>query len=158
MVRFLDRAANTCDLNKIQEAKAITCLVYAIVYVQSPIFFTKQGATMDRSISPGLVVPAATLQRVTSISVIVFIPLYDSLLVKRDNDLINQAHLDHFYWILACLSFINLASFLWFTKSYLVYKSSSMDTSQSSLGAWDSLSMYLSLLSIGNESVQSSMI
>ncbi|KAJ4871819.1 Protein NRT1/ PTR FAMILY 5.11 [Raphanus sativus] len=88
-LRFLDRAANTCDLDEIQEAKAalrlvpiwITCLVYAIVYAQSPTFFTKQGATMDRSISPGLKVPAATLQCVTSISIIVFIPLYDCLLV-----------------------------------------------------------------------------
>ncbi|KAJ4874914.1 Protein NRT1/ PTR FAMILY 5.11 [Raphanus sativus] len=88
-LRFLDRAANTCDLDGIQEAKAvlrlvpiwITCLVYAIVYAQSPTLFTKQGATMDRSISPGIEVPAATLQCVTSISIIVFIPLYDCLLV-----------------------------------------------------------------------------
>ncbi|KAJ0241066.1 Protein NRT1/ PTR FAMILY 5.11 [Hirschfeldia incana] len=94
-LRFLDRAANTCELDEIQEAKAvlrlvpiwITCLVYAIVYSQSPTLFTKQGATMDRSISPGLVVPAATLQCVTSISIIVFIPLYDCLLVPTARSL-----------------------------------------------------------------------
>ncbi|CAH8359334.1 unnamed protein product [Eruca vesicaria subsp. sativa] len=254
--RFLDKAASSCDFDEIQEAKAvlklvpiwITSLVYAIVYAQSPTFFTKQGATMNRSISPGLVVPAATLQCVTSISIIVFIPLYDCLLVptarsftqnpsgitmlqrigtglffstfamvvaalvetKRlqtarddittpmsvwwlvpqyviygaadvftmtglqelfydqvpselrsvgmalslsiygagnflssfmisvidrvtsqsgqtswfDNDL-NQAHLDYFYWLLACLGFISLASFLWFTKSYVYNRLSS---------------------------------
>lgn len=35
-----------------------------------------------------------------------------------DNDL-NKAHLDYFYWLLASLSFIGLAFYLWFTKSYV---------------------------------------
>ncbi|KAF2563091.1 hypothetical protein F2Q70_00015952 [Brassica cretica] len=35
-----------------------------------------------------------------------------------DNDL-NQAHLDYFYWLLACLSFIGLACYLCFAKSYV---------------------------------------
>ncbi|KAF8099546.1 hypothetical protein N665_0242s0030 [Sinapis alba] len=249
-LRFLDRAANACDLDEIEDAKAvlklvpiwITSLVYAIVYAQSPTFFTKQGATMDRSISPGLLLPAATIQCVTSVSIIIFIPIYDRLLIpiarsftqnpsgitmlqrigtgialsilamvvaalvetKRlqtaredisvlmsvwwlvpqyviygvadvftmtglqeffydqvpselrsvgmalnlgiygagnflssfmisiidrvtsqggqtswfDNDL-NQAHLDYFYWLLACLSFIGFACYLWFAKSYV---------------------------------------
>ncbi|CAH8257908.1 unnamed protein product [Arabidopsis lyrata] len=220
----------------------ITCLVFAIVFAQSPTFFTKQGATMDRSISSGLLVPAATLQSISSLSMVVFIPIYDRLLVpiarsltqkpsgitmlqridtgiflsilamvvaalvetKRlqtahddvtilmsvwwlvpqyviygvsnvftmvglqeffydqvpselrsvgmalnlsiygtgnfvssfmisvidkvtnqagqtswfNNDL-SQAHLDYFYWLLACLSFIGFASYLWFAKSYV---------------------------------------
>ncbi|CAL9240376.1 unnamed protein product [Arabidopsis halleri] len=87
--RFLDRAAISCELADIEEAKAvlrlvpvwITCLVFAIVFAQSPTFFTKQGATMDRSISSGLLVPAATLQSVSSLSMVVFIPIYDRLLV-----------------------------------------------------------------------------
>ncbi|KAG7586750.1 MFS transporter superfamily [Arabidopsis thaliana x Arabidopsis arenosa] len=247
--RFLDRAAISCELAEIEEAKAvlrlipiwITCVVYTIVHAQAPTFFTKQGATMDRSISPGLLVPAATLQSFINLSVVVFIPIYDRLLVpfarsftqkpsgitmlqrigtgiflsilamvvaalvetKRlqtarddltismsvwwlvpqyvifgvsdvftmvglqeffydqvpselrsigmalnlsiygagnflssfmisvidkitsqygqtswfDNDL-NLAHLDYFYWLLACLSFIGFASYLWFAKSY----------------------------------------
>ncbi|CAN7053056.1 unnamed protein product, partial [Brassica rapa subsp. trilocularis] len=87
--RFLDRAAVSCDLDEIEEAKAMlrlvpiwmTCLVFAIVYAQSYTFFTKQGATMNRSISPELLVPAASLHGVTSLTIIVFIPLYDHLRV-----------------------------------------------------------------------------
>ncbi|KAG2322434.1 hypothetical protein Bca4012_056815 [Brassica carinata] len=87
--RFLDRAAISCELAEIEEAKSvlrlvpiwITCLVYAIVYAQSPTFFTKQGAKMDRSISAGLLVPAAALQCFINISIIVFIPVYDCLFV-----------------------------------------------------------------------------
>ncbi|KAG7659275.1 MFS transporter superfamily [Arabidopsis suecica] len=87
--RFLDRAAISCELAEIEEAKAvlrlipiwITSVVYTIVHAQSPTFFTKQGATMDRSISPGLLVPAATLQSFINLSVVVFIPIYDRLLV-----------------------------------------------------------------------------
>ncbi|KAG2322437.1 hypothetical protein Bca4012_056812 [Brassica carinata] len=248
--RFLDRAAISCDLAEIEEAKAVlklfpiwmSCLVYAIVCAQSHTFFTKQGATMNRSISPGLLVPAATLQCFISLTMVFFIPIYDRVLVpiarsftqspsgitmlqrigsglflstlsmvvsalvenKRlqtaredattlmcvwwlvpqyvfigvadvltmvglqeffydqvpcelrsigmalnisiygvgnflssfiisfidkvtrqsgqtswfDNDL-NKAHLDYFYWLLACLSSIGLASYLWFAKSYV---------------------------------------
>ncbi|AEE35278.1 Protein NRT1/ PTR FAMILY 5.11 [Arabidopsis thaliana] len=252
--RFLDRAAISCELAEIEEAKAvlrlipiwITSVVYTIVHAQSPTFFTKQGATMDRSISPGLLVPAATLQSFINLSVVVFIPIYDRLLVpfarsftqnssgittlqrigtgiflsilamvlaalvetKRlqaardelsipmsvwwlipqyvifgvsdmftmvglqeffygqvpselrsvgmalnlsiygagnylssfmisvidkitnqygqrswfDNDL-DQAHLDYFYWLLACLGFIGFAFYLWFAKSYVYSRS-----------------------------------
>ncbi|KAF3522237.1 hypothetical protein F2Q69_00050552 [Brassica cretica] len=88
-LRFLDRAAISCDLAEIEEAKAVlklvpiwmSCLVYAIVCAQSHTFFTKQGATMDRSISPGLLVPAATLQCFINLTIIIFIPIYDRLLV-----------------------------------------------------------------------------
>ncbi|CAH2066869.1 unnamed protein product [Thlaspi arvense] len=74
---------------EIEEAKAVvklvpiwmTCLVYAIVHAQSPTFFRKQGSTMDRSISPGLKVPAATFQSFINISIVFFVPIYDRLLV-----------------------------------------------------------------------------
>ena len=87
--RFLDRAAISCDLAEIEEAKAVlklvpiwmSCLVYAIVCAQSHTFFTKQGATMDRSISPGLLVPAATLQCFINLTIIIFIPIYDRVFV-----------------------------------------------------------------------------
>ncbi|KAG2253066.1 hypothetical protein Bca52824_083202 [Brassica carinata] len=35
-----------------------------------------------------------------------------------DNNL-NKGHLDYFYWLLASLSLIGLAFYLWFTKSYV---------------------------------------
>ncbi|CAA7052411.1 unnamed protein product [Microthlaspi erraticum] len=248
--RFLDRAAVSCDVAEIEEAKAVlrlvpiwmSCLGYATLNAQSPTFFTKQGSVMDRSISPGLLVPSATLQSFINLTIVFFIPIYDRVLVpvarsftgkpagitmlqrigtgiflsaqamvvaalvetKRlqtagddlntlmsvwwlvpqyvlfgvadvftmaglqefsydqvpselrsvgmalnlsiygagnfissflisvidrvtshygqtswfDNDL-NQAHLDYFYWLLACLSFIALASYLWFAKSFV---------------------------------------
>ncbi|VVA95005.1 unnamed protein product [Arabis nemorensis] len=87
--RFLDRAAISCDLAEVEEAKAVLslvpiwmcCLMFGIVYAQSTTFFTKQGSTMDRSITSTLLVPAATLQGFISLSIIVFIPIYDRLFV-----------------------------------------------------------------------------
>ncbi|KAH0658951.1 hypothetical protein KY285_029258 [Solanum tuberosum] len=78
-----------CSISEVEEAKAIlrlipiwtTCLVYAIVFSQSSTFFTKQGATMDRSLGSNFEVPAASLQSFISLSVVIFIPIYDRILV-----------------------------------------------------------------------------
>uniref|UniRef100_A0A5B6YQ37 Peptide/nitrate transporter n=1 Tax=Davidia involucrata TaxID=16924 RepID=A0A5B6YQ37_DAVIN len=78
-----------CSINEVEEAKAVlrlvpiwaTCLVYAVVFAQSSTFFTKQGVTMDRSIGPSFDVPAATLQSFISLSIVLFIPIYDRILV-----------------------------------------------------------------------------
>ncbi|KAK8492176.1 hypothetical protein V6N13_031805 [Hibiscus sabdariffa] len=78
-----------CSSSEIEESKALlrlvpiwaTSLIYAVVLAQSSTLFTKQGATMDRSITTGLEIPAATLQCFTSISVILFIPIYDKIFV-----------------------------------------------------------------------------
>ncbi|KAL4271653.1 hypothetical protein GQ457_13G023810 [Hibiscus cannabinus] len=59
-----------CSIREVEEAKAVlrlapiwaTSLIYAVVFAQSSTFFTKQGATMDRSITTGLKIPAASLQ------------------------------------------------------------------------------------------------
>ncbi|CAA7052419.1 unnamed protein product [Microthlaspi erraticum] len=87
--RFLDRAMVSCNPAEVEEAKAVLslvpiwmcCLVFGLVYAQSPTFFTKQGSTMDRSISSTLLVPAATLQCFINLSILVFIPIYDRLFV-----------------------------------------------------------------------------
>ncbi|EOA34400.1 hypothetical protein CARUB_v10021928mg [Capsella rubella] len=87
--RFLNRAIISCDSYEVEEAKAvlslipiwICSLVFGIVYGQSPTFFTKQGSTMDRSITPTLLVPAATLQCFISLAILFFIPIYDRLFV-----------------------------------------------------------------------------
>ncbi|XP_059631957.1 protein NRT1/ PTR FAMILY 5.10-like [Cornus florida] len=77
------------SMNEVEEAKAVlrlfpiwaTCLVYAIVFAQSSTLFTKQGVTMDRSIGSSFDVPAATLQSFISLSIVLFIPIYDRILV-----------------------------------------------------------------------------
>jgi peptide/histidine transporter 3/4 len=56
-------------------------LGYAIVFPQSSTFFVKQAATMDRSISPGFEIPAASLESFSSISMILCIAIYDRLFV-----------------------------------------------------------------------------
>ncbi|CAA2964077.1 protein NRT1/ PTR FAMILY 5.10-like isoform X1 [Olea europaea var. sylvestris] len=78
-----------CSISEIEEAKAIlrlfpiwtACLGYAIAYSQSSTLFTKQGATMDRSITSSLQIPAASLQSFISIAIVVFVPLYDRIFV-----------------------------------------------------------------------------
>ncbi|XP_077241408.1 protein NRT1/ PTR FAMILY 5.10-like isoform X2 [Tasmannia lanceolata] len=100
--KFLDRAVaisndpislkknwNECSLSQVEEAKGVlrlvpiwtTCLIYGIVYAQLSTFFTKQGATMERRIGSGFQIPAATLQSLISVSVIILIPIYDRVLI-----------------------------------------------------------------------------
>ncbi|KAL9269822.1 NRT1/ PTR FAMILY 5.10-like protein [Drosera capensis] len=98
-LRFLDKAlvapdgskkdGRICSMEDVEEAKSVvrlfpiwaTCLVYAIVFAQSSTFFTKQGVTMDRSIGSSFSIPAASLQSFISIFIVIFIPIYDRLLV-----------------------------------------------------------------------------
>jgi peptide/histidine transporter 3/4 len=76
-------------VSDVEEAKAVlrlfpiwaTSLVYAIVYAQCTTFFTKQGATMDRKIFPGFDIPAASLQSLIGLAIVLTIPIYDRLFV-----------------------------------------------------------------------------
>ncbi|MBA0738344.1 hypothetical protein Gogos_011715, partial [Gossypium gossypioides] len=78
-----------CSTGEIEEAKTVIRLVpiwaaslfYAIVYAQTITFFTKQGATMDRSITAGFKIPAASLLSFISLTIMVFIPIYDRIFV-----------------------------------------------------------------------------
>ncbi|KDP27340.1 hypothetical protein JCGZ_20272 [Jatropha curcas] len=78
-----------CSLGEVEEAKAVlrlvpiwfTCLIYAVVFAQSATFFTKQGVTMDRSISKGFDVPPASLQSFISLAIVLFVPIYDRVFV-----------------------------------------------------------------------------
>lgn len=97
--RFLNKALLLPDgsfeyeqLSKVQEveeAKAIlnlvpiwaTSLAFAITLAQPSTLFTKQGKTMDRSITPSLDIPAASLQNTIGLTAVLFIPLYDRVLV-----------------------------------------------------------------------------
>ncbi|TYH34814.1 hypothetical protein ES332_D13G150300v1 [Gossypium tomentosum] len=97
--KFLDKAllapdstmeqGKVCSMREVEEAKAVlrlapiwaTCLIYAVVFAQTSTLFTKQGATMDRSITRGIEIPAATLQCFISFSILLFIPIYDRIVV-----------------------------------------------------------------------------
>ncbi|KAA8538678.1 hypothetical protein F0562_028286 [Nyssa sinensis] len=78
-----------CSVNEVEEAKAVlrlvpiwaTCLVYAVVFAQSSTLFTKQGVTMDRSIGSNFNIPPASLQSFISLSIVLFIPIYDRIFV-----------------------------------------------------------------------------
>lgn len=58
-----------------------SCLIYAIIFAQAFTLFTKQGVTMDRSITPSFRIPSAALQSFINLSVIIFIPIYEQILV-----------------------------------------------------------------------------
>ncbi|KAB2628567.1 protein NRT1/ PTR FAMILY 5.10-like [Pyrus ussuriensis x Pyrus communis] len=97
--RFLDKALlapddlkenrKVCTIVDVEEAKAVlrlfpiwvTCLAYAVVFAQNSTFFTKQGATMDRTIVSGFDIPPASLQTFISITIVIFVPIYDRIFV-----------------------------------------------------------------------------
>ncbi|XBI66977.1 hypothetical protein VPH35_046417 [Triticum aestivum] len=83
--RLKDKAEMTCFPD---EAKSLlklfpigaTCLIYAVVFAQWMTLFTKQASTLDRWIG-SLQVPAAALQSLISVSIVISIPIYDRILV-----------------------------------------------------------------------------
>ncbi|KAJ0603818.1 putative proton-dependent oligopeptide transporter family, PTR2 family proton/oligopeptide symporter [Helianthus annuus] len=97
--RFLNKALiscnesnedeSVCSIDEVEEAKAVlrlvpiwfSCLTYATVLSQTSTLFTKQGATMDRSIGSTFELPAASLQSFLSLSVVILIPIYGTILV-----------------------------------------------------------------------------
>ncbi|XP_010272857.1 PREDICTED: protein NRT1/ PTR FAMILY 5.10-like [Nelumbo nucifera] len=101
--KFLDKALTTVSndqlgsdenwkigsISRVEEAKVVlnlvptwaTCLMYGVVSVQSSTFFTKQGYTMDRSITSGFEIPPASLQSIIFLSIVIFIPIYDRVIV-----------------------------------------------------------------------------
>ncbi|KAM3194935.1 hypothetical protein ACQJBY_071158 [Aegilops geniculata] len=58
-----------------------TCIIYAVISSQSPTFFTKQVATLDRRIGATFRVPPAALQAFVCLTIITFVPVYDRLFV-----------------------------------------------------------------------------
>ncbi|XP_071733330.1 protein NRT1/ PTR FAMILY 5.10-like [Rutidosis leptorrhynchoides] len=97
--RFLEKALLTpdesnecgtvCSINEVEEAKSVlrlvpiwaSCLAYSVVLSQTTTFFTKQGATMDRSIGSSFEIPAAALQSFIGVSILLLIPIYDTVFV-----------------------------------------------------------------------------
>lgn len=84
--KFLQK---TCQVADVADAKALlrlapiwlSCLVYTIVFAQTSTFFTEQGKTVDRTIWPGFDLPAASFQVFISLTIALFIPIYDRIFV-----------------------------------------------------------------------------
>ncbi|KQK06085.1 protein NRT1/ PTR FAMILY 5.10 isoform X2 [Brachypodium distachyon] len=83
-----DQVVGKADL--VEETKRVlrlfpiwaTCLIYAVAFAQSSTFFTKQAATLDRRVGHrGLQVPPAALQSFISVTIVVFMPIYDRAIV-----------------------------------------------------------------------------
>ncbi|KAF9661583.1 hypothetical protein SADUNF_Sadunf19G0083900 [Salix dunnii] len=80
---------NLCSVKDVEDTKAllklvpiwITSLAYAVVFAQTTTFFTKQGATLDRKIVSSFRLPAATLQTFIGFAIMIFIPVYDRIIV-----------------------------------------------------------------------------
>ncbi|GLJ13497.1 hypothetical protein SUGI_0213900 [Cryptomeria japonica] len=103
-LRFLDKATvrtesdyenksginwRLCTVTEVEEVKFVlrlfpiwgACLMYGVIFAQSPTFFIKQGITMDRKIGSSFEIPAASLQGFIALSIIVLIPVYDRIFV-----------------------------------------------------------------------------
>lgn len=93
---FLNKALHATDnvkrcvkASEVEEAKAAlrlfpiwaTTFAFAIVFSQPVTLFTKQGKTLDRSVGSNFSIPAATFQCFVSLSIIIFIPIYDRILM-----------------------------------------------------------------------------
>ncbi|KAJ6291597.1 hypothetical protein OIU76_023638 [Salix suchowensis] len=91
---------NVCSFNDAEDTKAllklvpiwITSLAYAIIFAQTSTFFTKQGATLDRKNVSGIRVPAATLQTFIQIAIVIFIPVYDCIIVPISRRLTGKTY------------------------------------------------------------------
>ncbi|KAI9073155.1 hypothetical protein K1719_044887 [Acacia pycnantha] len=87
-----------CSLNEVEDAKAVlglapiwaACLVFGIVLAQTPTFFTKQGSTMDRTIFPGFDIPAASLQALIPLAIVIFTLIYDRIFVPIARAITNK--------------------------------------------------------------------
>lgn len=64
-----------------------TCLGYAVVSSQAPTMFTKQGATLDRHLTPAFEIPAASLQSLIAVSILAFVPIYERIIVPTTRSL-----------------------------------------------------------------------
>ncbi|KAM1369344.1 hypothetical protein ACFX2I_039838 [Malus domestica] len=78
-----------CSLNQVEEVKLVlrlipiwlSCLMFGVIQVQLHTFFTKQSSTTIRSIGPHFQVPAASLQGLVGIAILIAVPIYDRVFV-----------------------------------------------------------------------------
>ncbi|KAK8452344.1 hypothetical protein SEVIR_5G096600v4 [Setaria viridis] len=78
-----------CTVTQVEELKSVvrllpiwaTGIVFATVYGQMGTMFVLQGNTLDQRMGPKFSVPSATLSMVDTISVIIWVPIYDRIIV-----------------------------------------------------------------------------
>ncbi|CAK7325768.1 unnamed protein product [Dovyalis caffra] len=105
-LKFLDKAAvleeeeelsneakhnpwRLATVTKVEEMKLIlnmipiwlTSLPFGICVVQTATFFVKQGATLDRKISPNFHIPPASIYSLGAVGMIISVTIYDKILV-----------------------------------------------------------------------------
>ncbi|CAM6081549.1 unnamed protein product [Calypogeia fissa] len=59
----------------------VTSIVFATVYAQMSTLFVEQGGVMDRRVGPHFTVGAATMTIFDTIAVLIWVPIYDRILV-----------------------------------------------------------------------------
>ncbi|KAE7996516.1 hypothetical protein FH972_001231 [Carpinus fangiana] len=97
--RFLDRAAikegsldsstPPCTVTQVEGAKLVlgmiliwlVTLIPSTIWAQINTLFVKQGTTLDRSLSPTLRIPAASLGSFVTLSMLLTVPMYDRYFV-----------------------------------------------------------------------------
>ena len=78
-----------CSLNQVEEVKLVlrlfpiwlSCLMFPIIMSQINTYFTMQGSTMHRAITPHFTIPPASLQALVGLTILFNIPLYDRVFV-----------------------------------------------------------------------------
>lgn len=78
-----------CSTNQVEEAKLVfqlipiwfSCLMFALVIAQLGTYFTKQGTTMDRTVTPTFQIPPASFQVFTGLTILISVLLYERALV-----------------------------------------------------------------------------
>ncbi|KMZ71612.1 putative peptide transporter [Zostera marina] len=99
---FLDKAAvqilddkfsmspwRICTVTQVEEFKTVirllpiwaSSIVFSAVYGQMPTMFVLQGNTLDPHIFSGFTIPSASLSIFDTLSVIIWVPIYDCLIV-----------------------------------------------------------------------------
>uniref|UniRef100_A0A8R7RA06 Peptide/nitrate transporter n=1 Tax=Triticum urartu TaxID=4572 RepID=A0A8R7RA06_TRIUA len=77
------------DMTKSEEVRSVlrllpiwtACLAYGVVFAQIMTFFNKQGRTLDHRLFGSLELPPAALQTFGPAAILLFVPIYDRVLV-----------------------------------------------------------------------------
>ncbi|XP_051138533.1 protein NRT1/ PTR FAMILY 5.1 [Andrographis paniculata] len=79
-----------CTITQVEEAKLVlgmgmiwvVTLIPSTIWAQINTLFVKQGTTLDRHIGPNFQIPAASLGSFVTLSMLIFVPLYDRYFVS----------------------------------------------------------------------------